>query len=91
MLVAYSRADQGGPKLSDFEICDLPPESNLKSVLSRALKVKGILKKSRTLIMIGQTRVHVDRVEGLGDFMELEVRHSLLYLRRKLFLVLHSY
>ena len=33
----------------------------------------GVVKKHRTLYMIGQTRVHLDRVEDLGHFMELEV------------------
>ncbi|XP_052120396.1 uncharacterized protein LOC127748900 [Frankliniella occidentalis] len=75
-LVFYDRPDEDGPKLSDYECCNLPADTNLKSVLSRAMKVKGVLKKSRTLVMIGQTRVHIDRVEGLGDFMELEVQLS---------------
>lgn len=35
--------------------------------------VKGVVKKTRMLYMVDQTRVHVDSVEGLGDFMELEV------------------
>ena len=35
--------------------------------------IKGDVKKTRYLYMVGQTRVHVDEVEGLGNFMELEV------------------
>lgn len=52
--------------------------------MTRALGVKGIVKKKRELYMVGQTRVHLDEVEGLGNFMELEVSHfSLLLLIAK--------
>lgn len=45
---------------------------DIQLLLSRSLGVKGSVKKTRTLYMVGQTRVHVDKVENLGDFMELE-------------------
>lgn len=51
-----------------------PPQA----VLSQALGVQGMVKKERCVYMVGQTRVHVDRVEGLGDFMELEVENSVV-------------
>lgn len=74
-LVYYDRPDIEGPKTSQYEMCCVPAESvrSLKTVLDKALGATGTVTKKRHLFMVGQTRVHVDEVEGLGSFMELEV------------------
>jgi len=45
----------------------------IQETLSKAVGIKGTVKKERLLYLVGQTRVHVDNVQGLGNFMELEV------------------
>ncbi|KAK8374860.1 hypothetical protein O3P69_017734 [Scylla paramamosain] len=75
-LIYYERPDQEGPKCSDFVKVERKAgelSDDIKLLLSRSLGVKGSVKKTRTLYMVGQTRIHVDKVENLGDFMELEV------------------
>ncbi|KAK2831499.1 hypothetical protein Q7C36_016585 [Tachysurus vachellii] len=72
-LIFYERPDMSGPKLSNYSITPTNDPQGLTRVLSDALGQVGQVKKERHLYMVGQTRVHVDSVEGLGDFMELEV------------------
>ncbi|XP_018326380.1 uncharacterized protein LOC108737777 [Agrilus planipennis] len=74
-LIYYERPDIEGPKLSSFEKCDLKFEcvDGLIKVLTTAMGVKGVVKKERHLYIIDQTRIHIDQVEGLGTFIELEV------------------
>ncbi|KAG9331405.1 hypothetical protein JZ751_019295 [Albula glossodonta] len=72
-LIFYERPDVDGPKLSNYSISLTSDPDGLTRVLSDALGVKGSVKKERSLYLVGQTRVHVDTVEGLGHFMELEV------------------
>ena len=45
----------------------------LCEVLAVALGIRGVVRKRRTVYIIGPTRVHLDQVEGLGEFVELEV------------------
>lgn len=47
--------------------------NQFNELLTEALGENGFVKKVRRLFLVGQTRIHVDNVEGLGDFMELEV------------------
>ena len=73
-LIFYDRPDNTGPKLSSYKLADVGENvTALREALSLALGVRGDVQKTRFLYMVEQTRVHVDRVTGLGDFMELEV------------------
>ncbi len=72
-LVYYERDDSGGPKRSDYRIFETEDVEGLRETLTLALGVRGVVKKVRSLYLIGQTRLHLDQVEGLGQFIELEV------------------
>jgi predicted adenylyl cyclase CyaB len=72
-LIYYIRPDQEGPKRSEYHIAHTSDPENLKRVLELAYGIRGVVKKTRYLYLVGQTRVHLDDVQGLGYFMELEV------------------
>ena len=72
-LVYYERPDQDGPKRSNYHIFETSDPESLKTVLRLALGVRGVVRKKRYLFLVGQTRLHLDEVEGLGEFLELEV------------------
>ena len=72
-LIHYERADRPGPKLSDYVRAPTSDAAALREALSRAHVVIGRVRKTRLLLFAGPTRIHLDCVEGLGDFIELEV------------------
>ena len=72
-LIHYHRPDAQGPKLSDYLITAVADPESLRDVLERACGIAGRVIKRRVLVLAGQTRIHLDRVQGLGDFLELEV------------------
>ena len=72
-LIFYRRPDEAGPKTSHYEITHTPEPERLREVLRQAHGSAGRVRKRRLLVMVGRTRVHLDHVEGLGTFMELEV------------------
>jgi predicted adenylyl cyclase CyaB len=72
-LIYYERADRTGPKLSQYEISETLEPQKMRTVLEKALGLRGIVRKQRRLYWVGNTRIHLDEVESLGSFMELEV------------------
>ena len=72
-LIHYLRPDDGGPKRSDYVIAPVHSPELLRDVLAHACGQIGRVRKQRTIVLAGQTRIHLDEVEGLGDFLELEV------------------
>jgi adenylate cyclase class IV len=72
-LIAYDRVDATGPKVSSYQIAQTGDPTALRAVLQQALGITGRVRKQRRLYLSGRTRLHLDCVEGLGDFLELEV------------------
>ena len=72
-LIHYHRADTADSKASDYVRVPAPDPAALREALTRACGAQGRVRKQRWLLMVGQTRIHLDRVLDLGDFMELEV------------------
>lgn len=72
-LVYYLREDSHGPKHSEYSLFETDQPEQLRTILAAAYGVRGVVSKVRSLYLVGQTRIHLDEVQGLGQFMELEV------------------
>ncbi|MFA5138672.1 MAG: class IV adenylate cyclase [Elusimicrobiota bacterium] len=72
-LIFYRRPDQKGPKESFYLRTPTTDPDTLRESLSLAYGTVGRVRKRRTLLLVGRTRIHLDEVEGLGHFLELEV------------------
>jgi len=72
-LISYQRANHAGAKVSSYEILRTSNPKSLRTVLAAALGVRGGVRKRRLLYLVGKTRIHIDEVDGLGTFLELEV------------------
>lgn len=87
----YNRINFSGPKISDYIKVSFSNENtinNLKNLLELSLGVKGIVKKERLLFFPEPNiRIHIDKVENLGDYMEIEVFYSLKNITNFLMLI----
>lgn len=72
-LIHYHRPDSAEAKASDYVRVPVPDPDALHQALTRGCGLLGSVQKTRWLLLVGPTRIHLDRVAGLGDFMELEV------------------
>ena len=74
-LIHYHRADTSAAKASDYVRVAVAHATApaLREALVRACGELGRLRKRRTLLRVGPTRIHLDQVQGLADHMELEV------------------
>jgi predicted adenylyl cyclase CyaB len=72
-LIFYRRADQRGPKESFYLLSPTSAPESLRESLSLAYGQVGRVRKQRTLFLLGRARLHLDKVEELGHFLELEI------------------
>lgn len=72
-LIAYERSDRAELRASDYVRVPIPEDAALHRALERSLGIRAVVRKARELWLLGTTRIHLDRVKDLGDFVELEV------------------
>lgn len=72
-LISYARPDRPDVRKSQYRLRAIPNPGAIKATLVRQWGVKCVVRKTRRLWMWqGRVRIHLDRVEGLGDFLEFE-------------------
>lgn len=71
-LIHYDREDEHGPKQSNVTLFPVPPNSSLKEILTKSLGVLVVVDKQRGIYFIDNVKFHIDQVEQLGSFVEIE-------------------
>ena len=71
-LIQYARADQAQERESRYRIVEVDDPAALIEALGAALGVAVIVTKHRHLFLWQGVRIHLDEVDGLGHFVELE-------------------
>jgi adenylate cyclase, class 2 len=73
-LIYYQRPDQEGPKASHCLLYKTEKATHLKDILEHALGVMVVVDKEREIYFIDNIKIHLDRVKGLGTFLEIEAQ-----------------
>jgi adenylate cyclase class 2 len=71
-LVAYQRADTAEARASDYHLVTVADAEALKQALAAALGIRVVVDKLREIYLHHNVRIHLDKVQGLGTFLELE-------------------
>jgi predicted adenylyl cyclase CyaB len=71
-LISYVRADDFEERLSRYRIIEIEDAEALKAALSERLGTRVVVSKRRRLFLWRDVRIHLDRVDGLGAFLEFE-------------------
>ncbi len=73
-LIPYLRPDTPGPRRSAYRVIPVSDPESLRDLLGRILGVHRVVRKEREIFLYENVRIHLDRVEGLGSFVELEAQ-----------------
>jgi predicted adenylyl cyclase CyaB len=71
-LVPYLRPDAAAARRSEYVVIPVPDPARTKQLLAALLGVHRVVRKTREIALHENVRIHLDRVDGLGDFVELE-------------------
>jgi predicted adenylyl cyclase CyaB len=71
-LIQFERAGQAHERESRYRILDVQDAAALSASLAAAVGIRAVVVKRRLVVLWRGVRIHLDDVEGLGTFIELE-------------------
>jgi homotetrameric cytidine deaminase len=71
-LIQYRRADEAAARTSSYRRVPAGAAGELREALDAALGTLVVVEKRRRLLLLDGVRIHLDQVEGLGSYLELE-------------------
>ncbi len=72
-MIYYQRPDLSSEKYSNYSIYPIQDVEMFYKVFSKVLHQELVVKKKRSLYIIENARIHLDVVENLGNFLEIEI------------------
>ena len=71
-LIFYERANASRTRRAAIDLMLLPRRNSVRTILQGALPVLAVVDKRREIYFVGNVKIHLDRVRGLGRFIEVE-------------------
>ena len=71
-LIWYARPDSVAARTSQFHVVPVPRPAPIIDALDAGLGIQVVVRKTRRLFLHENVRIHLDEVEGLGNFLEFE-------------------
>ncbi len=71
-LIFYQRANASRARRATIDMMLLPRRNSVRAILQSALPVLAVVDKRREIYFVGNVKIHLDRVRGLGRFVEVE-------------------
>lgn len=83
-LIFYDREKKTGPKYSQITFYQPSKEKTLLEILNKSLEIETVVIKKREHFMIDNVRFHLDTVDSLGEFIEIEAQDTHEFLSKEI-------
>lgn len=71
-LIGYERPNRREARGSDYRLIPVSEPTELQAALAATLGIRVVVHKRREIYLVENVRIHLDQVEGLGEFLEFE-------------------
>ena len=71
-LIFYQRNNSARARRSAVELMLLPRRNSVRDILTQALGKLAVVEKRREIYFVGNIKINLDRVRGLGSYVEVE-------------------